>query len=186
LGAVPLNLSDVFLASAASGKALGACAGLALVFANERCEPAPVRLPAYLDLGSYANADGVPFTLSSNLVYALQAALPHADDAHRQAIARLAKTLREGLRGINLAVLCPDALASPAVTTIALPPQFSGVWLGHRLEDRGIAVSYNTSYLVERNWVQICLMGDCQASAVSRLLAELRAVVQLAESASTH
>ncbi|MGH7888015.1 MAG: GNAT family N-acetyltransferase, partial [Candidatus Binatia bacterium] len=75
IGAVPVDLDGVFLASAASGKALGAFPGLSMVFHECECVPAPDNLPRSLDLGYYARHGGIPFTLSSNLLDALSAAL---------------------------------------------------------------------------------------------------------------
>ena len=80
IGAVPVDLDGVLLASGASGKALGAFPGLSMVFYAGNVRPEPARLPRYLDLGYYAQKDGVPFTHSSNLVAALDAALARFDD----------------------------------------------------------------------------------------------------------
>ena len=54
LGAVPLDLRGVHLASSSSGKALGAFAGLGIVFAGpeDACALSSLRVPAYLDLRS--------------------------------------------------------------------------------------------------------------------------------------
>src|SRR6185436_18221205 len=71
VGAVPLDLSGVHLASGASGKALASYPGLSFVFYNHDIAPEPDRLPRYLDLGYYAQKNGVPFTHSSNLLAAL-------------------------------------------------------------------------------------------------------------------
>ena len=73
IGAVPFDLSNVWLATGASGKALASYPGLALVFHRDIIGVSGV-LPRYLDLGIYAR-DGVPFTHSSNLVRALRAAV---------------------------------------------------------------------------------------------------------------
>src|SRR5947209_6938905 len=77
IGAVPLDLSHVWLATGASGKALASYPGLALVFHRE---PIAVSgdLPRYLDLGIYAR-DGVPFTHSSNMVRGLRASVEDVD-----------------------------------------------------------------------------------------------------------
>ncbi len=74
IGAAPIDLDGVFLATGTSGKALGSYAGLGMVFYNEPVAPSD-RIPRYVDIGFYASRQGVPFTLSSNLVYALGAAL---------------------------------------------------------------------------------------------------------------
>ena len=74
IGTVPLDLSSVYLASASSGKALGSYAGLAMVFYNHDILP-DMRLPYSLDLGYYKSKDGIPFTISSSMVYGLKKAV---------------------------------------------------------------------------------------------------------------
>ena len=69
IGTVPIDLSDIYLASGVSGKGLGAYPGLSMVYYNHTVKPAPESLPRCLDLGYYAVENGVPFTISSNLVY---------------------------------------------------------------------------------------------------------------------
>src|SRR3954464_5429036 len=53
IGAVPLDLANVWLATGASGKALASYPGLALVFHREPIAVS-AKLPRYLDLGIYA------------------------------------------------------------------------------------------------------------------------------------
>ena len=73
--AVPANASGI------SGKGLRGYPGLSLVFHDAHVAAAPDRLPRYLDLGFYVEKNGVPFTLCSNLLYALKAAAPdHSPD----------------------------------------------------------------------------------------------------------
>jgi aspartate aminotransferase-like enzyme/N-acyl-L-homoserine lactone synthetase len=77
IGAVPLDLSEAWFATGASGKALASYPGLALVFHQQ---PIAVNdtIPRYLDLGLYVR-DGVPFTHSTNLVRALLVAVEHTE-----------------------------------------------------------------------------------------------------------
>jgi aspartate aminotransferase-like enzyme len=75
IGAVPLTLDGVYLASGASGKALASFPGLCFVFYAHDIPAQPERLPRYIDLGYYAVKNGIPFTHSSNLIGALDAAL---------------------------------------------------------------------------------------------------------------
>lgn len=174
LGAAPADLDGVALASGVSGKALGAFSGLALVFHEADVARAP-DLPRYLDLGHYAEHDGLPFTVSSNLVYALQAALDRFEGDRRFArVESLAEQLRQGLRDMGLT---PLASSFHAVTTIALPPPCRAEALGQRLEDAGYLLSYRSDYLLERNWLQVCLMGTCTPAAVDELLGALRAAL---------
>ena len=123
IGAVPVDLSGVYLASGASGKALAALPGLSFVFHSHDVAPAPTRLPRYLDLGYYADKEGIPFTHSSNLVAALDAALSRFNtDEPFERVASLSSWLRPRLRELGLPLLVDDGQATPAVVTIPLPP----------------------------------------------------------------
>ncbi len=161
IGTVPVDLTDVYLASCVSGKALASFPGLSMVFYNHDLAPAPKALPRYLDLGYYAAQSGMPFTQSSNLVYALQTALTRIDWAEKYAeIAEVGAWLRARLREVGLQVLAPEGHAAPAVVTIALPPEISSKTIGGLLKKGGTLLSYNSGYLLQRNWIQICLMGE--------------------------
>jgi len=47
----------------------------------------------------------------------------------------------------------------PAVVTIALPEMHSSEAIGDTLKDHGVLISYRSNYLLERNWIQACMMG---------------------------
>jgi aspartate aminotransferase-like enzyme len=173
-----LDLADVTLASATSGKALGAVAGLAMVFYNTPLTSQPEALPSYLDLGYYRSAQGVPFTVDTNLVYALDHALDRSEQRGIAATAEIARTLRGQLRQMGFQVLAPEEAASPAVTTIVLPPTVASVAVGDALARQGFLLSYLSKYLVARNWIQICLMGEYRADALPDLLTCLARVAQ--------
>ncbi len=176
IGAVPIDLSGIYLATGASGKALGSYAGLGMVFYNEPVAPSP-QVPRYLDIGYYAARNGVPFTLMSNLVYALAAALEIFDADYYAGVARLARQVRSALRNMGLNLIAAD-VSIPTVTTIALPPQVNSVALGDALLKAGYELSYKSRYLVERNWIQICLMGEHAPQTVRAMLAAFRAQVE--------
>jgi aspartate aminotransferase-like enzyme len=161
IGTVPVDLSGVYLASCVSGKALASYPGLSMVFYNHELSPAPESLPRYLDLGYYAAQGGVPFTHSSNLICALQTALNRIDwPAKYGQMAEVAVWLRRRLREAGLRIVAPDAHASPAVVTLALPGEISSRDLGRQLRSAGYLLSCNSGYLLRRNWIQICLMGE--------------------------
>jgi aspartate aminotransferase-like enzyme len=81
--------------------------------------------------------------------------------------------LRRGLRAAGLAPVASDD-AFHAVTTLAVPPPLDAVRVGRALEDAGFALHYRTAPLRERNWIQVCLMGEARsASDVSALLRAL-------------
>ncbi|HET8562784.1 MAG TPA: aminotransferase class V-fold PLP-dependent enzyme [Candidatus Binatia bacterium] len=171
IGTVPLDLSGVYLASGVSGKGLGALPGLSMVFYDHHVPPEPTALPRYLDLGLYAAESGVPFTASSNLLYALKAALlEFKSEKPFGQIFELSRWLRSRLREFGFAIVTPDAQTSPAVITMRLPQEISSAELGELLERQGFLLSYKSRYLLERNWLQICLMGECSREEMTALL----------------
>lgn len=176
VGVVPVRLDPVYLATAVSGKGLGAYPGISMVFYNH--QPAPdTRLPRYLDLGHYRAKGGVPFTHSSNLMAALQAAL--ADLSAKPKFERVRKEshwLRQELEQLGIMVVSPAAHSSPAVLTLALPPAVSSVTLGKELEEHGYLLSYASDLLVRENSLRICLMGATGRREHRRLLQCLAAL----------
>jgi aspartate aminotransferase-like enzyme len=131
-----------------------------MVFYDHNILPS-TRLPRYLDLGLYAANSGIPFTISSNLVYALIAALRRRrTDREFSNLIELSKQIKINLLNMGGQIIGPEAHLSPAVITVALPPGIRSEKLGYNLEKAGYALSYRSQYLLERNWVQICLMGE--------------------------
>jgi aspartate aminotransferase-like enzyme len=174
LGTTPLDLRGVALASGASGKGLAAFPGLAFVFRETAPRPASPALPRYFDLGFYAACGGIPFTVSSNLLYALKAALEGFEgEQHFTQVAQLAARLRTGLLALGLSPVAHSAVF-PAVTTIGLPSGNDSARVGESLEEVGYLVHYRSDYLLARNWLQICLMGRCSSLMADELLEALR------------
>lgn len=178
LGTVAVDLRGVYLASSVSGKGLAAFPGVSLVFYNHLVTT-DESLPRYLDLGFYRLKEGTPFTHSSNLVAALQQALVELQAEKRfSAIHRVSERLREQLSAASLDQLVSGLDSSPAVITVALPSQLSSRKLGDAMEKRGWLLSYRSGYLLERNLIQVCLMGvvaDDQALEMVRTLTEVAA-----------
>jgi len=160
IGTVPVDLSGVYLASGTSGKGLASISGLSMVFHNHDFQPAPDFLPCVLDLGIYQESNGIPYTIQSNLVYALFAALRTYDWKKRfENVCGWSTAIRRKLAAIDAPILAPDSCAMPAVVTIALPEIHSSETIGDMLKDHGVLISYRSSYLLERNWIQACMMG---------------------------
>jgi len=177
IGTTPVDLAGVHLASGISGKGLRGFPGLAIVFHNHDVPTAPDRLSRYLDLGNYAKNDGVPFTVCSNLLYALKTAVAQltAHAAERfEAIAGHAKYIRARLTEMGLVALASPEHAAPAVITLPLPREINAIKVGDRLADAGFLLSYKSDYLLQRNWVQICLMGSYSRETIDNMLAVLR------------
>jgi aspartate aminotransferase-like enzyme len=162
IGTLPVDLTGVYLASCASGKGLRAYPGISMVFYHHEIAPAPDKLPRYLDLGYYAEEDGTPFTFSSNLLHALHAAVKRVNWEKRFAeINEWSAWLRSRLTELGFDLIGNGAKTSPAVVTIALPPQMNSVKIGEAMQEAGYLLSYNSGYLRRKNWIQICLIGEC-------------------------
>ena len=63
---------------------------------------------------------------------------------------------------LGLQILADKSCRAPHVTTIVLPETIASLDLGELLENEGILVSYRSEYLVAKNYIQICFMGECQ------------------------
>ncbi|MBN2432458.1 MAG: aminotransferase class V-fold PLP-dependent enzyme [Acidobacteria bacterium] len=177
LGTVPVDLQGIYLASGVSGKGLGSLPGLSMVFYNHALEPAPHRLPRYFDLGYYASKNGVPFTISSNLVYALKKAMDNIEPEVRfEKIASFSRRLREEMEKMNFRILTPWEHSSPAVISIELPAGLNSEEIGRRLEETGFFLSYKSEYLLRRNVIQVCLMGEFTEKVLEPFLEALRKV----------
>jgi aspartate aminotransferase-like enzyme len=181
IGTLPVDLTGIYLASGVSGKGLASFPGLSFVFADHEVEPSPDKLPRYLDLGAYVASDGIPYTISSNLVLALHTALGEIDERTRfTAVARLSASVRNRLEAAGLTVVAPPDHAAPAVLTIALPADLDSDRVGSRLREAGYLLSYQSRYLLDRNWIQICLMGSgLRATDLDRLCDMLPELVVL-------
>ena len=145
LGAVEIDLSSIHLAAAASGKALGAYAGLGLVFAApEACDGAATgRVPTCLDLAAALRSRGPGSTIASPVVRALDRALDRFDSPGRRAAryraaAALGRRLRCGLKDLGLGPIAEERWAAPVVTSFALPPGWSGAAFRDACREAGL------------------------------------------------
>lgn len=174
LGAVPVDLSDVHLATGTSGKALAGLPGLALVFHQDQPATRP-DLPRYLDLGLWAANESTPFTHSSNLVGALDVAVAEVERlvGGRCGDGSLATWFRSELRAVGFQLVAPEPHASPIIVTIQLPATARSAEVGAALEQRGLATSYRSGYLSARNWIQVCLMVPPAKETLSGLISHL-------------
>ena len=161
VGMQPCDLSGVRLASAVSGKALGAYAGLTMVFHDGRLDRGG-HVPRYLDLASYEDHAGVPFTQSSNLLAALDASLQGSDWPIRwRRIREADAALHEGLEGAGFQIVGTGE-RMPGILTLAIPTRISSNKLAKSMARHGYLLAGHSSYLQTRNWLQICLMGQWQ------------------------
>lgn len=183
LGAVPLDLSEVHLASGTSGKALGSCSGIALVFADKRDvrELDTTRVPCYLDLAATLACEGPRFTFPSGPLFTLSAALSDYATAARagaryENYTTLGRHVRQQLRRLDLAPLVRECDASPVLSTFA-------PWEGWRSQafvdlcrNAGFLIGGQSTYLAERRLVQIATMGAITRAACAPLFSYLEQV----------
>jgi aspartate aminotransferase-like enzyme len=176
IGAVPLDLSDVWLATGASGKALASYPGLSFVFHQHPIGPSAA-LPRYLDLGLYARG-GTPFTHSSNLVRALRIAVARVDwPARMEQTAAAGAWTREQLRQAGLTLVGPEATPAPHVMTIALPDGIRSDDIAAKMERAGFLIGHASAYLRDRNWIQLCLMGGVPRRTLRQACRTLRMII---------
>ena len=148
-----------------------------MVFYHHEVAPSPRGVPRYLDLGYYAAQDAAPFTFSSNLLHALHAAVKRVRwDVRFAGLTELSAWLRMRLRELGFELIGDRAGASPAVVTIALPSDLDSARIGALIQESGYLISYNSDYLRRRNWIQVCLMGECAKDKVLSLLNALNRV----------
>lgn len=168
LGSVPLDLSDVYLASGVSGKGVGGFTGLSFVFHQEEILSSS-SIPRYLDLGLYQATESVPFSHSSNLIQALQTAL-ELDFSQRYKITEGNLTLlRRKIETLGLPIIVPEMSSLPFIITIQIPRDKSSLEIGDVMASFGFKLHYESSYLIERNWLQISVIGR-EEKEISRML----------------
>jgi len=174
IGTLPVDLRGVHFATCASGKGLRAYPGISMVFYHHELQTNGEKLPRYLDLNYYAAQQGIPFTFSSNLLHALHAAVKRVpwDKRFAELVERSA-WLRPKLRELGFELAGEQTETSPAVITIALPDSMNSVKIGNLIQESGYLLSYNSEYLKQRNWIQICMMGE---SAQEKLVSLLNAL----------
>ncbi|MFA5263558.1 MAG: GNAT family N-acetyltransferase [Opitutaceae bacterium] len=176
VGALPLDLSGVRLATASSGKGLGSLPGLALVFHDYRPDPEPSLIPGYIDLGLWCANESVPFTHSSNLVAALARALELATPERMERIGANGAWLRKTLESHGFVPVAAEAVSCPAILSLRMKEPGAAFALGEELKARGFWLSYASKYLRERNWLQIALLGNPGREDLLRLVHSLAIV----------
>lgn len=164
-GIIPLELRNIYFASTVSGKGLGSYPGLAIVFHREKIK-SNVAIPRYLDLKMYQDLESIPYTHSSNLVSALNESMKLVD---YEKIQQLSNKARKKLKESGFDLL-GDESYSPGIITIRMPMNLSSRDFGDLCKKKGILISYESGYLLGRNWVQVALMGAQNEEDVMRAL----------------
>ena len=184
IGLMPVDLAGVRFATAVSGKWLAAYPGIAAVF-HDGGLAATKAMPRYLDLATYQAADCAPFTHSSNLLAALECALSSTCWPEKfERVVRHSIEMRSALRVHGLTSLAHEEHAAPGIITLPLGGETRAAEIANALLDRGFEVAWRSSYLKERNWLQLALMGEIEEDAVRRLPAALGILLSHGSSAS--
>jgi aspartate aminotransferase-like enzyme len=171
IGTTLVDLSGVYLASCSSGKALCSCPGLSMVFYNQGIAISS-NISKYLDLGFYSSENGIPFTLSSNLTYALLKAIDSFSNSHEDfsSLKIHSMSIKEVMINAGLTVINEHGNTSPALVTIELPEAISSVALGDELEKKGCIIGYKSNYLIRRNWIQTFVTKNTTKEEVATFL----------------
>ena len=170
IGTIPVDLSQVYLASAVSSKGLSSFAGLSIVFYNHELPEPNNQIVQYLNLALYRAKGGVPFTVNSNLVLALHQSLKDIEiNSRLKNIQSLSEKIRTELHKLNLNILVDNEYKSPSTITIVMPKDKSSREIGDILKENGFLLSYESSYLLKNNWIQICLMADLNYTDIEPL-----------------
>ncbi|MBL0926844.1 MAG: aminotransferase class V-fold PLP-dependent enzyme [Phycisphaerales bacterium] len=184
LGAVPVDLRRIHLASSASGKALGSFAGLSFVFASDAAVAGSDgrRVPTVLDVGATVSTRGPRFTVPSAPLIALKTALDSFATAERAEARfalqrRLGTMIRDGLRSMGISPLADDRSAAPPVTTFARPFGDGNEQFVRLCRRHGFHVGGQSGYLSARHLVQVATMGDVQPEHVDRWLGVLTGAI---------
>ena len=169
LGAVPLDGLNLQFASGVSGKALGAYAGLAFIFARNGTleESFFERLPAYFNIREAIRQREPLFTLPSPQLLALASVLAMhyatVDDAMRRFrhYAELGAWTRAELRARGCELVTGECSAAPTICTFPMPERAE-----ESCRELGFRIAYESRYLRDRRWGQISVMGDLNAEMI--------------------
>ena len=167
LGAVPVDLRRVHLATGVSNKSVGGVAGVSMVFARPDAltHVNRHRTPPYLDLVDAMTTPGPCYTFPSAPLLALDAALQVYADSRRRAArygryVQLGRYVRGQLDALGLAPLVREPYACPVITTFRVGTNGTHDRFIARCRDFGYAVGGESGYLSRRNWCQVATMGE--------------------------
>jgi aspartate aminotransferase-like enzyme len=167
LGAIDVDLDGVFLATGVSGKAIRALTGLSFVFHQHEVQPS-VRLPKYLDLGTYMAKESIPYSQSSNLLEALLAALEQINKETFEDVVETHTFLKNKLKESGFTIIS-EGNNSPIILTIEIPDPISSNLIGDILYNHGYQLHYESDYLQRRNWIQIACIGNYEVGDLEKM-----------------
>ncbi|MBJ8054641.1 aminotransferase class V-fold PLP-dependent enzyme [Bacillus cereus] len=170
IGAISIDLKDVYFASGVSGKAIKSYTGLSFVFHNHIVKINET-VPAYMDIGMYEINESIPYSHSWNLIYALQEALKRFED--ETAFIKIKETyayIEQAITTMDLKLVSPKEHAAPIILTVQLNEGHSSKAVGDALALQGYIVHYESSYLQKNNWIQIACLNHYKERDMKRML----------------
>jgi aspartate aminotransferase-like enzyme len=176
IGNTPVDLDGVYIASGTSGKGLASYPGIAMVY----FDPEVLKLncsgmPKYMNLRHHRDTNWVPYTISTNLFYALRHAFDGiANEQHRENIAHISNYVYEQLAELGFTFLGDYNDMMPGIISIICPPEINSYELGVELEKNNFYVNYGGAYLRNGNYFQICIMGHQEIRNAEKLVSFLK------------
>ncbi len=171
-GAMPFSLQDCYLATAVSGKAIGAMSGLAFVFSQYLAQ-STTTLPAYLDLANY-HQGAIPFTLPAVLLGNLDESLQAYPVRYAQLQQRFEALLQLPYMHFQL-----PTTQYPMLITIQLPETLSNLHIDLALN--GLLAHGDSPYLRQRGFLQFAVIQPDFEDALVRLHEVLHYYEQIIE-----
>ncbi|PEC19009.1 aminotransferase class V-fold PLP-dependent enzyme [Bacillus cereus] len=170
IGAIPIDLKDIYFASGVSGKAIKSYTGLSFVFHNHIMEKNEA-IPVYMDIGMYEMNDSIPYSHSWNLMYALQEAIKKFED--EKAFKKIIETyayLEKAITTMGFKLVSPKEHAAKIILTIQLNEEQCSIAVGDALALQGYIVHYESAYLQKNNWIQIACLNHYKERDMKRML----------------
>ncbi|MGP7815839.1 aminotransferase class V-fold PLP-dependent enzyme [Niallia sp. 01092] len=159
IGAIPVDLTNVYFATGVSGKGIGSITGLSFVFHHHKLKSSH-SLPPYLDLGEYMEKESVPYSHSSHLVSALEESLQIKAEQKFFQVEKMYQYVYESLIEEGFHVITESKKAAFTIITVQIDSDLSTELLGDMMKLQGYVLQYESKYLIKRNWIQIATIGN--------------------------
>jgi aspartate aminotransferase-like enzyme len=132
-------------------------------------------IPKYMNLAHHRDCNWVPYTISTNLFYALRYAFKSiANEQHQANIRAISDYIYSELALLGFSFLGNYNDMMPGVISIICPATVNSYDLGVELEQNGFYVNYGGAYLRNINYFQICIMGHQEMSNAKKLVEFLK------------
>lgn len=172
IGSMPIDLSNITMASCSSSKGLASIPGISMVLSNIPFKRG-AQLPIYFDLSQYAEKK-IPFTISSNQIQALytsvQQILSEKYWNHRLKLSSRIYHAFYDLRVIPFSV--------PSTNVFTFVAVHSSKRICKELFNSGLTLSYQSKYLLDRNWFQLALFGNHRIEEVESSILLIKDVLK--------